>query len=118
MDFARSIEKTDVARAMAVLRKVIRLDPTGPRAKEADSELSYLEATDLASRGLVDESAYRRAVDLNPNNARAKEALARIQSQTSPGPIGLATYAIASALAVAAIACAAFALFWRRRPST
>jgi hypothetical protein len=115
MDFARSIEKTDSARAMAVLRKVIRLEPAGPRAKEAESELSYLEATDLAKRGLVDESAYRRAVDLDPNNGPAKEALARIQSQTSAGPIGLVTYVVAAILALAAIASAAFALFWRRR---
>jgi len=117
MDFARSIEKTDSVRACAVLRKVVRLDPNGPRAKEAESELSLLEATDLANRGLVDESAYRRAVDLDPNNARAKEALARIQSRSSAGPIGWTTYLIASALALAAMACAAVALFWRRRPA-
>src|SRR5438045_5804021 len=66
VDFARSIEQVDRRRAIATLRRALYIDPSGPRAKEAESELAYLEALELAGRGVVDETAYRRAVELDP----------------------------------------------------
>ena len=45
LDLARSLRETDRPRAMATLRKAIRVDPGGARAKEAEGELAYLEAT-------------------------------------------------------------------------
>jgi hypothetical protein len=115
IDYARSIKSSDRPRAIAVLRKVVRIDPGGPRAREAESELTYLDAEELASRGLVDETAYRRAVELDPNNREAKEALGRIQSLSDAGSSGFARYMLASTLAVLAAACAVIAFLWRRR---
>jgi tetratricopeptide (TPR) repeat protein len=114
IEFARSIREEDRARALAILRKVVRLDPTGPRAKEAESELVYLEALDLASRGVVDEASYRRAVELDPNNADAREALRRVQSSAETTG-GWQRYVLVSAFALTAVALAAIALFWRKR---
>ena len=85
IDFARSIKNADWVRAITTLRKVVRIDPNGARAREAESELTYLEALELAGRGLVDEMAYRRAVELDPNNLEAKEALGRIRTRAPPG---------------------------------
>jgi hypothetical protein len=116
IDYARSIERADRSRAMAVLRKVVRVDPTGPRAREAESELVLLEAQDLAAHGLVDETGYQRAVELDPNNREAKEALARVQA-TSGTNSGFTRYVLGAIFAVAAAACAAVALFWRRAPT-
>jgi hypothetical protein len=114
IDFARSIKATDRSRAIATLRKVIRLDPSGPRAREAESELTYLDALELARRGIVDETAYRRAVDLDPSNREAKEALDRIQSGDATSS-NFPRYVLASLFALAALACAAVAFLWRRR---
>jgi hypothetical protein len=115
IDFARSIKNADRPRAIATLRKVVRIDPNGPRAREAESEFTYLEALELARRGLVDETAYRRAVELDPNNREAKEALGRIQDVSQAGSRGFARYVLASTFALLAVACAAVAFLWRRR---
>jgi hypothetical protein len=115
IDFANSLKQTDRPRAIATLRKVVRIDPTGPRAREAESELTYLEALDLAAHGVVDETAYRRAVDLNPNNAEAKDALERIHATNDARANGAFRYALASVLGLCAILAAAAAVFWRRR---
>jgi tetratricopeptide (TPR) repeat protein len=110
IDFARSIEQSDRTRAMATLRRAVRIDPTGPRAREAESEVSYLEGVELASRGLVDETAYRRAVELDPNNRAAKDALYRLGVTSEGRSGGFLRYAMAALLALAAIACAAVGL--------
>jgi hypothetical protein len=118
IDFARSIKDTDRARAILTLRKVVRIDPNGARAREAESELTYLEALDLSARGLVDETAYRRALELDPNNRDAKEALGRIQEVSDAASTGFARYVVATTLALLAAACAAIAFLWRRRTAT
>jgi hypothetical protein len=118
IDFARSSKKTDISRAIATLRKVVRIDPNGPRAREAESELTYLEAVELANRGIVDETAYRRAVELDPNNREAQEALGRIQEVSEAGSAGFARYVLASTFALLALASAAIAFLRRRRTAT
>jgi tetratricopeptide (TPR) repeat protein len=115
LEFARSIKDSDRPRAIAELRRAIRIDPSGPRAREAESELTYLEALELAGHGLVDESAYRRAVELDPNNREAREALGRIQGAASAGSSGIVRYVLASTFALLAMGCAALAFLWRRR---
>jgi len=113
IDLAHSVKSADRPRAMAILRKVVRLDPSGPRTRAVESELAYLEALDLASHGVVDETAYLRAVDLDPSNTEAKDALDRIVATTEARSSNLLRYGLASFLALAALAGAAIALFWR-----
>jgi tetratricopeptide (TPR) repeat protein len=113
VDFARSLERADRPRAITILRKAVRIDPSGPRAKEAESELTYLEALELAGHGVIDETAYRRAVELDPGNARAREALGRIQTTSDAASRSFVRYLIASVLG--ALACVGLALVWRGR---
>jgi tetratricopeptide (TPR) repeat protein len=113
IDFARSIEQVDRPRAIATLRRAVRIDPAGPRAREAESELAYLEAVELSSHGLVDETAYRRAVELDPNNVRASDALHQLGRADGGASGGFWRYALGSILALAAIACAGVALVRR-----
>ncbi len=114
-DFARSLRHADRPRAIATLRKAVRIDPTGPRARQAESELAYLEALELASRGVVDETAYRRAVELDPNNEEAKEALKSIEAASDTRSSSVFRYVLASILGVAALIAAGLALRWRRQ---
>jgi hypothetical protein len=72
---AKSLRTNDRTRAMSVLRKVLHIDPTGPSAAQAASELLYLETTDWAEHGVVDEAGFRRALELDPNNTDARAAL-------------------------------------------
>jgi len=114
IEFARSIRQMDRPRAMATLRKAVRIDPSGPRARQAQSELAYLEALDLASRGVVDMAAYRKAVELDPSNREAKQALDRIEATSDARSSSVLRYVLASILGVGAAVAAAFALRWRR----
>ncbi len=113
IDLAHSLKNSDRPRAMATLRKVVRLDPAGPRARAVQSELAYLEALDLATHGVVDETGYRRAVDLDPSNTEAKDALDRIQATSETRRSSFWRYALASLFAFAALVGAAVALLWR-----
>jgi tetratricopeptide (TPR) repeat protein len=113
---ARSVERTDRARALGLARKAARIDPAGSRSREAEAEVAFLEAEDLASRGLVDEAAFARAFDLDPNNASAREALSRIKDESDLRRATLRRYVGGGALAVAAVV-AAVAAFARRRKS-
>jgi hypothetical protein len=113
LDLAHALRSSDRPRAMATLRKVVRLDPSNPRARSAESELAYLEALDLASRGVVDETAYRRAVELDPNNVEAKDALDRIHATSEGRSSAYLRYGLAAILALAAVIGAVVAMLWR-----
>jgi hypothetical protein len=113
IDLAHSLKSSDRPRAMATLRKVVRLDPGGARARPTESELAYLEALDLASHGVVDETAYRRAVELDPSNTEAKDALDRIQATSESRSSSFWRYAVAALLGLSAVVGAAIAFFWR-----
>jgi hypothetical protein len=113
IDLAHSLKSSDRPRAMATLRKVVRLDPSGPRARASESELAYLEALDLASHGVVDETAYRRAVELDPSNTEAKDALDRIQATSEARSSSFWRYAVAALLGFSALLGAGIALLWK-----
>ncbi len=96
-------------RARIALRKAMRVDPAGPLAKAAESELLVLEARALAGRGLIDERALRRAVTLDPENSDAKSELSRLASESSVRSGRFSWYAygaIAFLLGLAGVAAA------------
>jgi tetratricopeptide (TPR) repeat protein len=105
----RALKKDAPDRARAALRKAMRVDPAGPLAKAAESELLVLEARALAGRGVIDEGALRRAVTLDPENSDAKDELSRLAAESSArsGRFSWYTYgAIAFLLALAGVAAA------------
>ena len=78
---ARRLLPTDRPRAIALLRRASRLDPSGPRSAAIAAELAYVDAEDLAARGIVDRATYERALTLDPTHAGARAALERLASQ-------------------------------------
>ena len=117
VQYAQSIEDKDRPSAQAYLRKASRLDESGPRAQQIQSELLYLEGEDLLARGIADADLFRRAVALDPGNTRASNALARLETVTEEKKSHLNRWIAAAA--VFAIAVAGIILFGgRRKPRT
>jgi hypothetical protein len=113
VQYAQSIEDKDRPTATAYLRKALRLDESGPRAQQIQSELMYLEGEDLLARGISDAELFRRAVALDPGNTRASAELARLEA-TSEAKQSHAMRWIAAA-AVFLLAVAGIILFGGRR---
>jgi tetratricopeptide (TPR) repeat protein len=111
--YAKSIRESDGPRAMAVLRRALRIDPDGQHAREAESELRYLEALEWKGHGLADEAGLRRALELDPNNADAKAALGKLVLERGRESHHAWRYALFAV--VVAIALAAIAVFLLRR---
>jgi tetratricopeptide (TPR) repeat protein len=112
---AKSVERADRARALGLARKAARIDPVGPRSREAEAEVAFLEAEDLASRGVIDEASYTRAVELDPNNASARAALSRIEDESDLRHAAVRRYAAGAAIAMAVVVAGLAAFAGRRK---
>ncbi|WP_438006067.1 hypothetical protein WME89_46710 [Sorangium sp. So ce321] len=64
--------------ALAMLRKALRLDPTGEHARTIEAEIAYLEGALLIERGAPDKFVLERALELEPAHAGARAALASL----------------------------------------
>ncbi|MGK3969397.1 hypothetical protein WMF38_34580 [Sorangium sp. So ce118] len=64
--------------ALAMLRKALRLDPTGEHARKIEAEIAYLEGALLIERSTPDKFVLERALELDPAHAGAKAALASL----------------------------------------
>ncbi|WP_437926414.1 hypothetical protein WMF37_46485 [Sorangium sp. So ce291] len=64
--------------ALAMLRKALRLDPTGEHARKIEAEIAYLEGALLIERGTPDKFVLERALELDPAHTGAKAALASL----------------------------------------
>jgi hypothetical protein len=102
--YAQSIEESDPGAALALFRKAGRLDPDGPRAGQIQSEIAYLEGRDLLSHGIADTEAFRRAIALDPGNAKARAELDRLETDAEERQNRLRRWAAAGAVLAAAIA--------------
>lgn len=78
--YAQKMEDTDPANALATFRKAVRLAPDGPRANIINAEIAYLEGKDLEARGIADPEPFRRALSLDPANAKARQELDRLET--------------------------------------
>jgi hypothetical protein len=83
--YAEAIELTDSIRALEYLRRAVRLDAddTGTRSRHVQSEIRFLEGTDLISRGIVDTGPFEEALALDPMNPHARKQLDRLRTQTA-----------------------------------
>lgn len=79
VSFAESQLDSDPKVAEAALRRARRLSADGEVDKRVESLLWLLEGQDLVARGVADQVPFRRALELNPDNQRARDALAEIQ---------------------------------------
>ncbi|WP_394847213.1 hypothetical protein LZC95_07060 [Pendulispora brunnea] len=112
VQYAQALESSDPARALDYYRKAERLAPGGSERDRISSAITWLEAHQLAGRGLVDRAALTRAIELDPENAHAKADLARLDEEAQSRARRLRWF-VASAAAVIALATAAL-LFLRR----
>jgi tetratricopeptide (TPR) repeat protein len=116
LEQARAMRDKDRVGARASLRRAELLDPTGPNVKSVQSEQALLDAEELSTRGIVDVSLLKRAVELDPANARARAALERAEHDTETRQATWRRYAAAVAIGVIALAAMLFiALVPRRR---
>ncbi len=112
---ARSLEPKDRAAALAMLRKAETIDPTGPSANQVRSEISYIEAEDLAARGVFDVTLLENALQLDPSNAKARTMLERHKTESEVRQASWRRYAGAAAIGVIALAAMAFVALGPRK---
>ena len=111
---ARAIEQTHREEALEVLRKALRLDPKSEGASALASQIAYLEGLVSIDRGQPDRFVLARAVDLDPANAKARQALAGLEAKVEERKASRGRQA--AALSVGALALVAMLLIAIRRP--
>ncbi|MFO0658459.1 MAG: hypothetical protein U0165_01300 [Polyangiaceae bacterium] len=79
LSYARDIEEKQPAQALLLARKALRLAPDAGDAKAIESYVLTLEGEQQIARGLVDTVPFKRALDLDPANERAKKDLVRCE---------------------------------------
>jgi len=115
LDRARALRDKDRIAARSALRRAELLDPSGPHAKEVQSEQALLDAEELATSGVVDITLLRKAVDLDPQNARARAALDHAERGVEIRQATWRRYAAAVAIGVVALAAMLFVVLGPRK---
>jgi tetratricopeptide (TPR) repeat protein len=111
--YARTIEDAEAERALATFRKALRLDPEGPRARQIEAEIAYLEGRALVRSGISDVEPFRRALALDPGHAKARQELDRLENTAEERRSRTQRYVAAGALL--AVTVGAIVLFGGRR---
>jgi tetratricopeptide (TPR) repeat protein len=89
--------------ALAMMRKALRLDPTGEHAKKIEAEIAYLEGRLLIAQGTPDKFAFKRALELDPAHAGAREALTSLEDRVVQRKGSLNRYLAAGGVGLAAL---------------
>jgi hypothetical protein len=97
-------------RALLALRRAERIGTDEGKKKKIQSFLLALEAGRRAERGIADKSLLKRAVEIDPDNARAREELLGLSRATPPSD-RRTRYAIAAAIGLSALFGVLFILF-------
>lgn len=115
---AQSVDRKDPERALLLARKALRLAPDSPQANGLASYIATLEGEDLVAHGLADTSPFKRALEKDPTNDRAKSALARLETQTAIRPPPTSRYLAAGAIGLTATLASLFiGLVGRKKPA-
>jgi hypothetical protein len=113
-EYAKKYASSQPDDAIAALRRAERLGQSSPAHARIQSLLLTLEAQRLAAKHVVDRSLYRRALELDADNARARDALV-VLSRPARSDDGRLRYLAAATILCAGLAGAAF-VFFRRKP--
>ncbi len=105
-------------KSVRALRRVARLGaPDDPSTRAAQSLLLTLESEDLLARHIADPVLPRRALELDPANARARRLVDRMTQGDVEVERKTSRYLAAASIAVAALAAVLFVLFRKRPPA-
>ncbi len=89
--------------AAMALRKAQRLQPKGDTDAKIASRLATLEARSLLEAGTPDRSLLERAVELDPDNAEAKNLLATFEQEAEKRQQKTKSYGLVIGVAVTAV---------------
>jgi hypothetical protein len=103
LEYAREAPPEQRDQALVATRRAERIAPD-PIGKAASSLRLTLEAEGWLARGLADQSLLRRAIELDPNNQRARRMLASADWGQPAARVGLYRYLAAGAIALVALA--------------
>ncbi|HEY4122079.1 MAG TPA: hypothetical protein VGM56_29635 [Byssovorax sp.] len=104
------------ADAIAMLRKALRLDPKGPLSRKIESAIDAMEGAASIDEGKPDRALLERAVDLDPANDRARQALASLEERAVARPSRSKQYAAAAGLGLLALVAMIFLVRWKPKP--
>jgi hypothetical protein len=114
-EYARAHADDQRDRALLALRRAERIGKDAEKKKPILSLLLTLEAERRAERGIPDKSLLRQAVEIDPGNTRAREALLAL-SRAAAAPERGTRYAVAAAIALSALFGVLFILLRPRAP--
>ncbi|APR84173.1 Hypothetical protein A7982_09522 [Minicystis rosea] len=114
VDRAKQLEGSQRDEALAMMRKALRLDPKGDKAKGLEAEIAYLEGEVSVAQGMPDKTAFERALALDPAHERARQALSRLEDKAIERRTSYNRYAAAGGIGLFAIL--AMILLARRKP--
>jgi tetratricopeptide (TPR) repeat protein len=101
---AKQLEPKAREESLEMLRKALRLDPKGEGARKIEAEIAYLEGMLLIERGTPDKFPLTKAIELDPTNDRARQALASLeQEKVAPQKSQLHRYAAAGGVGLLAV---------------
>ncbi|WP_437763675.1 hypothetical protein WMF27_39680 [Sorangium sp. So ce281] len=103
--------------ALAMLRKALRLDAPGERAKKIEAEIAYLEGALLIERGTPDKFVLERAIELDPSHADARAALTSLGDKVAERKSQTNRHIAAGAVGLAAVLSMFFIARRRSAPS-
>lgn len=110
LDFARAMQDKSRPESIAALRRAERLDPS---LSGVTSLRLSLEAEELEAQGIADSTLLERALEADPQNRRAKAALARFERGE---PKRSESARVVAALSILGFAALAIAWLLLRRP--
>jgi hypothetical protein len=115
LTLAHQIDRSDPQRALLLARKALRLAPEAPQHDSWASYIATLEGEELVTHGLSDTTPFKRALEKDPQNERAKSALQRLETQTAVRPPSRFRYLAAGAIGLTATLASLFIGLWGRK---
>ena len=103
LELAQKKQDDDRPLALAAARRAERLSTSDEEKNRAKSLALTLEGEELARQGVADQVLFNRALELDPHNSRAKDALGRLERGEVAKQSAFGRYAAAIAIGLSAL---------------
>jgi tetratricopeptide (TPR) repeat protein len=107
VEYARRHADHEREAAILALSRAVRIDADKERSKRTESLLSTLRAEALSQQSIADITLLRRAIELDPQNDRARRALDQLERGEQLADSRSTRYVAAGAILAAALAAIA-----------